>query len=72
MEDSMKRMPRECQDMEWGIGHCCLTKSSCFFEDPCKQVHYEKLHLSKPHYPSIKTKKISYTIIVQLSFGYYN
>jgi hypothetical protein len=35
-------------------------------------IHYEKSCPLKPHYPIIKTKKNSYTNVMQLSFGYYN
>ncbi len=35
---------------------------------PCKGFqHYEKSHLSKPHYPTTKTQKTIHTTIVQLS-----
>jgi hypothetical protein len=37
------------------------------------QSHNEKLCPLKPHYPTTKTKKNnSYTIVIQLSLGYYN
>jgi len=37
------------------------------------KYHYEKLCLSKSHYPTTKTQKnSSYTAVMQLSLGYYN